>query len=82
MATEATTIRRNVKEQWLSDNPAHHKWLRQHASGTLTQWCKHEMAAEMVKDLKVIGLYKPSTVSLDICAAMRRAALSHEPRLV
>jgi hypothetical protein len=79
MATTATHLRRAEKEKWLSEHPSHHAWLRQRVDGKLSEWRKDPMAADMVASLKRCGNYASQTVSIDICAAMRRLALTFEP---
>lgn len=79
MASTATHLRRAEKEKWLIDHPSHHAWLRQRVDGKLSDWRKDPMAADMVDALKRCAIYAKPTVSIDICAAMRRLALTFEP---
>lgn len=79
MANDTTLLRRAAKEQWLRENPTHHEWLRQRAPSTLNSWPKEPPAADMIRSLRAVGIYAPQTVATDICAAMRRLAMTFEP---
>jgi hypothetical protein len=79
MANAITISRRNAKAQWLREHPKHHEWLRVRVPGALSDWRKDPLATDMVSSLKAAGIYAPTTVSTDICAAMRRLAVKFEP---
>ena len=79
MANATTISRRDAKAQWLRNNPKHHEWLRERVPSALSTWRKDPLSADMVSSLKAAGIYAPATVSIDICAAMRRLAMTFEP---
>lgn len=79
MANTTTIARRDAKAQWLRENPKHHEWLRERVPSALSTWRKDPLSADMVSSLKSAGIYAQQTVAIDICAAMRRLAMTFEP---
>jgi hypothetical protein len=79
MNSSKAAKRQTERERWLRENPVTHRWLREQKSGSLHFYAKHPLAKEMVEDLKRRGFYSVSTVAMDICSAMRRAAVTVNP---
>jgi hypothetical protein len=68
-----------ARHRWLLEHPVTHRWLRSQRVGNLYMFSKHELAREMVVDMKRMGIYSPTTVAVDICSSMRRTAAAVDP---
>lgn len=76
--TKETVERRADKAKWLRDNPKYHSWLLDHVQTPLREMTGKPEALALCRLLKAAGLYRPTTVTMDICSSMRRTARSVE----
>lgn len=76
--TQKTVDRRAEKAQWLREHVKYHSWLIDHATAPLHAMSRKPEASALCRLLKDAGLYSRTTVTLDICASMRRTAVQVE----